>query len=166
MKNIYVICFIALLIAGSFVLFQNDEKYLKKHTIKLLHIVSPSSTPSSTATMFRKIHEIAKYMHFSVEYEVKTEQYFYKNQSLANLRSALAGYFKQPDKNWRINIPSAKELNVTISKSEENKTAEVSFTVKATQGNKKLSCNSLINWIKEKKWLIHKIKVFSCSSNP
>ncbi len=163
MKKIHIFFLaIFLIIAGFFVCcFQNDEKYLKKSTIKLLNLISPSAL--SQPALFRKIHEITKYVHFSVEYEVKVDQYFYKDRSLANLRSSLATYFSRSHKNWNIAIPSAKELNVKIFQSKENKTAEVAFPIKASEGDKKLSCESLVHWIKEKKWLIQKVKVFSCS---
>ncbi|MDE0119265.1 MAG: hypothetical protein OXM55_04565 [Bdellovibrionales bacterium] len=45
------------------------------------------------------------------------------------------------------------------------KTAEVTFNIRVAKEDKKASCNAILNWAKEKKWLIYKIKVFDCTQN-
>ena len=161
-KIIYISLLVAVLLTAFFFFFQSDKTYLQKKTIKLLEIASSPSSHKSTAAIFRRIHEIAKYMHFSVEYEVDFEGHLYKDRSLAELRSSMLVYFKKSH-NWKINTPSKKDLHINISTSGQKK-AEVSFPIQVTKKNKQLSCSALLHWVKDKNWLIHKIKVFSYSS--
>ena len=163
-KNIKYIFLVAIiLLIGSIFFFQNDKTYLQKKTIKLLNLASSPSVSLSETAIFRRIHEIAKHIHFSVQYDMDFDSHLYQDRSLAELRSLMFVYFKKSN-NWKIDIPSKEDLTVTMSVSEGKKNAEVAFPIKATQKNKNLSCSAVLHWIKEKKWLIHKMKVFSCSS--
>lgn len=159
----YILLLIVIALIGSFFFFQSDKTYLQKKTIKLLELASSSFISSSETAIFRRIHEIAKYMHFSVQYEINVDGNLHQDRSLAELRSLMFVYFKKSN-NWKIDTPSKEDLNITISMSEEKKTAEVSFPIQAIQENKKLSCSAALHWIKEKKWLIHKMRVFSCQN--
>ena len=161
-KNIkYITLLVIILLIAFFIFFQNDKTYLQKKTIKLIKLATPTSLYKSNTALFRKIHEIAKYIHFSVEYEVEFDGNVYKDRSLAELRSSMLFYFKKSS-NWKITKPLKKDLNIKITALEQKK-AEVSFPIKITKENKKLFCKALLHWKKNKKWLIHKIKVFSCS---
>ena len=157
----YILLIIAALIA-AFYFFQSDEKYIKKTTVKLLKLAVSPATPLSTTAMLNKTNTIAKHIHFSVQYEVNINDHVYQDRSLADLRSSMLVYFRQPN-NWQVDIPVKQEINVKIDSSEGNKTAEAFFNIKIEKENKKASCNALLHWIKEKKWLINQIKVFSCS---
>ena len=163
----YILLTILLLLIGVFVFFfhGSDETYLKKKTSKLIQLSSlPSSSHSETA-IFRRIHEIAKHIHFSVQYELHLEGYLHQDRSLAELRSLMFTYFKKAgNKKWHIDTPLKENINVTVSMSKEKKTAEVTTIITAHRESRKISCNILTHWSKEKKWLIYKIKVFSCSS--
>ena len=160
---IYILVIVTVSLVGSFFFFQSDKSYLQKKTIKILELVSSSFISRSETNIFRRVHEIAKHIHFSVEYEVNLgRDGLHKDRSLNELRSLLFIYFKKSG-TWNIEIPSEKDLSITISKSETKKTAEVSFPIKGTKEDKKINCRALLQWIKDKKWLIHKIKVFSCS---
>ena len=162
-KNIkYILLLVIITLIACFFFFQSDKTYLQKKTIKLIKVATVSSPYKSNTAIFRKIHEIAKYIHFSVKYEIDFDGNIYKDHSLANLRSLMLVYLKKPS-NWKINTPSKENLNIKISTSEQKK-AEVSFPIQVTKKNKQLSCNALLHWIKDESWLIHKIKVFSCSS--
>ena len=160
---IYILLIATISLIGSFFFFQSDKSYLQKKTIKLLGLVSSSFISRSETNIFRRIHEIAKNMHFSVEYEVNLgSDGLYKDRSLNELRSLLFVYFKKSS-TWNIEIPSKEDLNIKVSKSEAKKIAEVSFPIKATKEDKKISCSALLHWVKDKKWLIHKMRVFSCT---
>ncbi len=153
-----------LLAGGATFFFQNDEKYIRKKTIKLINLaVPPVVSPSNTA-LFRRIHEIAKYIHFSVQYKINFGHTVYQNRSLSKLRSLMTVYFKK-NSNWKVEKPLKENIHITISPAEGNKTAEVNFNITITRENKQLSCKALLHWIKEKKWLIHKMELSSCSSN-
>ncbi len=159
----YILVIVTVSLIGSFFFFQSDKSYLQKKTIKLLELTFSPFISRSETNIFRRVHEIAKHMHFSVEYEVNLgNNGLYKDRSLNELRSLLFIYFKKSG-TWKIETPAKEDLSITISKSETQKTAEVSFPIKGTKEDKKVSCRALLHWIKDKKWLIHKIKVFSCS---
>ena len=160
----YILLLIIITLIGSFFFFQSDKSYLQKKTVKLLELASSPFISRSQTAIFRRIQGIAKYMHFSVEYEVNLgNEGLYKNRSLAELRPSMLVYFKK-NHEWKINIPSKEDLNIIISMSEEKKTAEVSFSIQVFKENKKINCNALLHWIKEEKWLIHKMRVFSCQN--
>ena len=160
---IYISLIVTISLIGSCFFFKSDKSYLQNKTIKLLELISSSFISRSETNIFRRIHEIAKHMHFSVEYEVNLgSDGLHKDRSLNELRSLLFIYFKKSS-TWNIETPAKEDFNITVSKSEVKKIAEVSFPIKATKEDKKISCRALLHWIKDKKWLIHKIKVFSCT---
>lgn len=162
-KNIkYILPLVIIALIAFVFFFQNDKTYLQKQTIKLIQLATAPSLHKSNTAIFRRIHEIAKYMHFSVEYEVDFDGNVYKDHSLAELRALMLVYFKKSN-NWKINTPSKKDLHIEIFTSEQ-KTAKVSFPINITKENKKLFCKALLHWRKNKKWLIYNIKIFSCSS--
>ncbi|MDE0519005.1 MAG: hypothetical protein OXH36_05580 [Bdellovibrionales bacterium] len=195
-KNLlYVLLVIALLVGVSFYFFQSDEKYIKKTTVTLLKLATPSSSPLSTPAILKRVNAMSKYIHFSVQYEIHINGHIYQDSSLADLRSSMLIYFRKSTNNkWRVDLPAKQEINVKIDSSEEipivsensgfkgsvakskesksyetvipdgyRKTAKATFNIKVAKEGKKASCNAILNWKKEKKWLIHKIKVFNCN---
>jgi len=169
----YILLTALLLPIGVFVFFfhNSDETYLKKKTLKLIQLSSSSPTSHSETAILRRIQEIAKYIHFSVQYELHLDGHLHQDRSLAELRSLMFASFKKAgNKKWHIDTPLKEDITVTVSvskekKAKEKKAAEVTTIITANQESGKISCNTLIHWLKEKKWLIYKIKVFSCSSN-
>lgn len=158
----YILPLVIITLVGSFFFFQNDKTYIQKKTIKLLELTASPFISGSETSIFRRIHEMAKHIHFSVEYEVDLgRDGLYKDRSLAELRSLMLVYFKKSN-TGKILIPSKEDLNITITKTETKK-AEVSFPIQGAKKNKKINCRALLHWVKDKKWLIHKIKIFSCT---
>ena len=164
-KNLlYILLGTIILIVASFYFLQSDEKYIKKTTVKLLNLVVPSSPSLSTTAILKKVNTMSEYVHFSVQYEININGHVHQDSSLADLRSSMMVYFRKFGNNkWQVDVPAKQEINVKIHSSEGRKTAEVSFNIKVAKEGKKASCETTLNWIKEKQWLIHKIRVFNCN---
>ena len=160
--NIKILVFSLIVIGGAFFFFRSDTAYLKKTTIKLIKTVSPMTTPLPQMTLLRKVQSVAKHIHFSVQYEIEWNNRVYQDRSLSKFRAVLTSYFKQI-KEGKPNTPNKKDLQVTI-KEGEPKSAEVQFPLKVFWREKQANCQVVLHWIKEKKWFINKIKVFSCAT--
>lgn len=158
----YISLFVLLNIVGLVFYFQTDKVYLERKTIKLLNAISSSHSPVPQMALM-KVNEIAKYMHFSVKYEVNFNQKLYQDHSLAQLRSALFAYF-QVQNEIRIHNPKNKDIHIAFSMQEGHKAAEIDFPVKITWHTQDFLCRVHMNWEKETHWLARKIKVFACSS--
>ena len=161
-KAVGVAIAVALGITGAYFLLQSDTTILKKKTVKLLEPLAPGTAETSQLALIRKVNQTAKYAHFSIQYEVEWERYSHKDRSLANLKRTLMGYF-QKSRNGKINIPAKKDITVSVSKKDDKKLAEVRFSLTALWQKKQVTCAVLLNWEKQKKWLIHKAKVHNCS---
>lgn len=142
--------------------FQTDRVYLKRKTIKILNTVSSSASPLPQITL-AKINEIAKYMHFSIQYEVNFNHRLYQDHSLSQLRGALFAYF-QAGNAARIQHPKDEEIYIVFSTEDSHKVAEMSFPVKINWQAQEFLCRVQIDWKKQSSWQAHKIKMFNCLS--
>ena len=152
--------FVPVLVIGAFFFLQSEETRLKKKTLKLILIFSHSTPSATPLALLRKTQKVVKHVHFSVEYQVQAGSKTYQNRSLNRLRSDLNSYFKHgKSKNSHIEIPSKKDITVSLSPNQ--KTAKVNWTQLISYKEQKLSCQVVVNWEKEKSWLIHQIQA-SC----
>ncbi len=158
----YILFLFLLGIVGLVFYFQTDRVYLERKTIKLLNAVSLSNSPIPQMALM-KVNEIAKYMHFSVQYKVKFNQRLYEDHSLAQLRNALFAYF-QRGSGMRIHNPKNGDIRIAFFMQKGHKAAEINFPVRITWQTQGFLCRVQMDWEKESAWLAHKIKVFACSS--
>ena len=153
--NKQIIIFVCIFVGViAFFFFQNKERYFKKKTLKLLHIMADlHSDPASPIVFFQKVRSLTKHTYFSVHYEVKWGSRLYQNSSTNRLRSDLHTWFRQKP-TYQMEIPSQESLKVFL----QNKKAEVNFTVPFIYKEQKKLCKTNIHWGKEKYWVIHKIQ--------
>lgn len=155
MKNILIVAIVSLLFWLVWNFFQSPESYLKKKTQYLIAMVSNKQMASDIA-LLSQISKIAKYIHFDVHLQAEYEGQVYTTNSLNELRSLLFSYFKY-DTNGKMDY---KNLTVNL---EQNKIeAVVIADVYVVSKKMKATCKAILNWIKEKKWYVKKIKIYSC----
>ena len=137
-------------------LIQSPEKYLKKKTQKLIALTSVTDSASDMGWI-SKVSKMAKYIHFDVRMKAEYEGQIWTAKSLNEFRSLLFAYFKQG---------SAGQLdykNLTVRLGENKKQGLVKFDAFFERNAKTVFCKALLEWVKEKKWRIKQIDVFSCS---
>ena len=135
---------------------QSPEKYLRKKTQELIAITSVTGQLSEM-DIISKVSKMAKYIYFDVHMKAEYEGRIWTTKSLNEFRSLLFAYFKQKSAGQL----DYKNLIVRIG---ENKTQGlVDFDAFFERNTKTVFCKILLEWIKEKKWRIKKIEVFSCS---
>ena len=151
--------FLALtVVIGTLVfLTQSQEKQLKKKTLKLIQLISSPPASESHIALGRKTQSIVKHVHFSVDYQVQIEGRSYQNRTLNRLRSDLFSYWKYRQK-YKVNIKIPHKKDIKVSFSENKKKAEVKFKLSMSYKDKKVLSLVVINWEKEKSWLIYKVK--------
>ena len=158
----YILPILIICLISPFFFLQSDESYLKQKTMKLIKMADPATSHKTEMAILRKINEAVKYMHFSVQYKVDLGDYIYEDRSVAELKSLMFTYFKQ-SKDVTVKMPLETDIRVNINTSQQDKTAEINFSITTHQENKNRSCEVNLFWKKVEKWLIYEITVSKCS---
>ena len=150
------------LIIGVFVFFlmENDEKYLQKTTFKLLNLASVPVQEINLVALLKRVEQMAKYVHFDVQFKLQANGQTWEGRSAGELRTLLLTYFK------RGGLAQITADNMSIQIDSSTPKGHVRFKAHGLQGDNKVSCEAHLVWIKEKKWFIKEIEVFSCSPAP
>ena len=159
-RLIAVICFII----GVFVFlfWENDEKYLRKTTLKLLKLASVPVQDTNPVTLLKRVEQIAKHVHFDVQFKLQVNGQTWEERSAGEFRTLLLAYFK----NGGLAQITVDDMSIRIEDSSSPRKGHVRLKVHGLQREAKISCEALLVWIKEKKWFIKEIEVFSCSPAP
>ena len=155
MKKIISLVAMALLCSFIWKKIQSPEKYLKKQTQKLIALTSIKSIKSDIRLLSR-ISKIAEYIHFDVRWKAKYEGQIYTGKSLNEFRSLLFSYFQQNS------TGKLSYKNLTIWVGEDKKQGTAHWDAFFKRNKNTVFCKILFEWIKEKKWYIKNIEVFSC----
>ena len=144
---------------GVFVLFfwKNDEKYLKNTTFKLLKLASVSNQETNPIALLKRVEKIAKHLHFDVQFKLQANGQVWEDRSAGEFRTLLLTYFKMGG----LAQINGTDLSVQIDPKTLN--GHVRFKLHGQRGEDAVSCNAHFIWIKEKKWFIKNLEVFSCS---
>lgn len=137
-------------------LTQSPEKYLKKKSQTLIEMASVKNSNTDMSLM-SKASKMAKFIHFDVQFKAEYEKQIFTAQSLNEFRSLLLAYFKEKS-TGKI---SYKNLNLQMGGNK--KQAIVKLDALFERNSKNISCKTLFEWIKEKKWYIKRIEIFPCS---
>ena len=158
MKKIVSLAVVAL-IAGWFVWkwLQSPETLIKKKTQKLIALGSRKS-PSSEIGLISKVSKMDKFIHFDVRVKAEYEGQIWTAKSLNEFRSLLFTYFKQGT------TGHLSYKNLTVELKEGNKEAVVKLDTFFEKGKESISCKTLLEWLKEKRWFIKKIELTSCTT--
>ena len=139
----------------TYVFFQNEERYIKRQTEKLIQKAS-FKTHQSDIALLRRVSEIAKKIHVRIQLKAEYEGKLYETNSLNEFRSLLFAYFKIRSKE----ILEYKNLTVKRGSGKNHFLVYFDFLFKRIE--KQMICKALVEWIKEKKWYVKKIEVSSC----
>ena len=156
-KKISFIVITGVVLAFAWKFFQEEERWLKRKTQTIIHIASSTGSKADIALLGR-VSKIAKYIHFDVRVQAEYEGGVYKAKSLNEFQSLLFAYFKEQT----TGVLDYQNLNVKMGANK--KQALVTFDAFFKRSGKDIFCKTLWEWIKEKKWYIKKIEIFSCSS--
>ena len=148
--KIFALLFFASLAWFGWKLIQSPEKYLTKKTKELIEM---ASIENSDTNFISRVSKISKFIRFDVYLKAEYEGQIFTAQSLNELRSLLVSYFRQKS-TGKINY---KNLNLTLG--ENKKQAIAKFDALFERGKKNISCKTLLEWIKEKKWYIKRIEI-------
>ena len=154
-KIVFLTLFIWAGLYGVFKFFESSERYLKKKTELLIHLVSFKGVKTDMS-LISKASQIDQYIHHNVQLNAQYQSRIYQARSLNELRSLLLAYFRS-DIRQKIEY---ENLKVQIQKGQ--KKAKVLFSVAIYNTDQTLSCNVLLNWLKDKKWFIKKIELKNC----
>ena len=147
-----------LLVAGGFfLLWESDEKYLRKTTLRLLKSASAPGGGQNPVAFLRRVDKTAKHFHFDVIFQLRAGGRIRKGRSAGELRALLLVYFKQGG------LAEVTAEDLTVQKKPESDDYLVRFTARGRRGEESVSCKVSLTWIKEKKWFIKEVEVFSCS---
>ncbi len=155
----FIVGFIALGLAlmAFWKVIQSPESRLKKKSQKLIALASVGGGPQSEMNLISKVSKMAKYIHFDVQVRAEYEGSVYSARSLNEFRSLLLSYFKHGQ------TGKVDYENLTIQM--EGKTqGRTYFDAHFERGSTPVVCKALFEWIKEKKWLIKKLELFSCKA--
>ena len=158
LKKIFLFIILPLtLVAGFFLLWESDEKYLRKTTLQLLKEVEAPAVRQNTVAVLRRVNKIVKHFHFDVAFQLETGGQVQKGRSAGELRPLLLIYFQ------RGGISEITGEELTVQKESGGSNYLVRFTALGRHGSNRVSCKVSLIWIKEKKWFIKKAEVSSCS---
>lgn len=149
-------------VAGFFFWPENDEKYLKKTTLKMIDLLVSPLDSSHVPSVIGRVRQVTEPLHFSVKFEVsQNDQVFFKRESASSVRAIVGSYFGSKEK---LTLKSVKEENLKVQVSKENsqKTAQVSFLITGQLQGADMSCQVNMGWKHEKEWRIYHIKAVDC----
>ena len=155
MKKLIIPIACAFLLMFGLKWLQGPEKQLQKKTQKLIQLanVKPGE---STLQLISRVSKMDKYIHFDVKLKAEYEGQIYTAKSLNEFRSLLTSYFKQKS------TGSFEYQNLTVKIAKDKQQGEVSFDAFFKRNNSHISCKALLQWLKQKKWYVKEIQVFSC----
>ncbi|MDE0092525.1 MAG: hypothetical protein OXN83_04495 [Oligoflexia bacterium] len=156
MKAFIIFAFLAVSGFGLYKFFQSPEKYLKKKTEYLINLSSVENSKVDMALM-RKVAKMAKFIHYDVQVKAQYEDQVYQARSLNEFRSLLMAYFKHSSGGGDLEYK-----NLTVQIKDDKNRGVVNFDAFFDRGNQKTFCKVVLEWIKEKKWFVKKIEVYSC----
>ena len=150
---------LALLLSAVFFFWENDESYLEKTTLDLLNRLSLSAPIKNNRALLKRLESVGRHFHFDVNFKFHVNGREWKGRSSGELRSLLAVYFKQGG----FSGIRGDALSVQVDSSLEIRTGRVTFKFHGLREKDPVSCEVRLEWIKEKKWFIKTVEVFSCS---
>lgn len=160
-KNLRLFAIISFIISVFiFFFWENDEKYLRKTTFKLLKLASVPVQDTNPVTLLKRVEQIAKYVHFDVQFKLQANGQVWEDHSSGEFRTLLLIYFR------RGGLTQITADNMSVQVDSSTSTGHVRFKVHGLRRENKVSCEAHLVWIQEKKWFIKEIKVFSCSPIP
>ena len=158
LKNPQLIILICLIIGSAIFFFlQNDEAYLKKNTLKLLKLASVSNQETNPIALLKRVEKIAKHLHFDVQFKLQANGQVWEDRSAGEFRTLLLTYFKMGG------LAQINGTDLSIQIDPETLNGHVRFKLHGQRGEDAVSCEAHFTWIKEKKWFIKSLEVFSCS---
>ena len=148
-----------ILIIGGVLFFflKNEERYLKETTLKILKLASAPSQTTNVVALLKRVEQIAKHVHFDIQFKVQGNGQTWENHSASEFRSLLLIYFKQGG------ISHIKGEDLTVQVDPSAPIGHVRFKLLGQHGPDPVSCKVHLVWTKEKKWFIKNLEVFSCS---
>ena len=151
----FLVCF-SLLLWFVWRFTQSPEKCLRKKSQNLIELSSIEDT-KGTNLIFSRISKISKFIHFDVYLKSEYKGQTYTAKSLNEFRSLLFTYFKQES------AGKVTYENLSVTMEENQKKGTVNFDIFFERSREKIFCKALLDWIKEKKWYVKRIEIFSCS---
>ena len=150
-------------LVGAIVFFfpENDEKYLKKTTLKIMDTLTSSVDPSHIPTLMKKVRQVNQFLHFSIELKLlQDDQVLFERKSISEINSLLVMHFKRNNA-FTFQAIEKKDIKIQFSETEnKTKKAQVSFSVRGQIDSKDFNCQMKMDWNDDKEWLMNRITGF------
>ena len=111
--NFKILALLAGLIGAVFFFWpDNDEKYLKKTTLKMISALVDPLDSSNMSSVVGRVRRVSEPLHFSVKFEIYQKgQVIFKRESASSIRSMAGSYFGAKEK---LKLKSVKEESLTV----------------------------------------------------
>lgn len=139
--------------------WENDEKYLKKTTFKLLKLASVSKQETNPIALLKRVEKIAKHIHFDVQFKLQANEQTWEDRSAGEFRTFLLTYFKMGG----VSQITGEDFSIQMDATTPLPQAHVRLKVHGKREESSVSCEAYLLWIKEKKWFLRNLEVSSCS---